>query len=78
MSDLEKAESILREYKQEHIIKLIEKLDEEKKNELVGQILKIDFNQIHELYENTKKQIEFKEKKIEPISYTQDQREHLN
>ncbi|MBQ3414010.1 MAG: UTP--glucose-1-phosphate uridylyltransferase [Clostridia bacterium] len=69
MSDLEKAESILREYKQEHIIKLIEKLDEEKKNELVGQILKIDFNQIHELYENTKKQIEFKEKKIEPISY---------
>ena len=69
MSDLEKAKSILKEYKQEHIIKLLGKLNEEKQNELVGQILKIDFNQIHELYENTKKQIEFKEKKIEPIKY---------
>ena len=69
MKDLEKAKDILNEYNQEHIIKLLEKLDEEKQSELAEQILKIDFHQIYELYENTKKEIEFKEKKIEPIDY---------
>ena len=69
MKDFEKAIDILKEYNQEHIIKLLETLDEEKQNELVEQILKIDFHQINELYENTKKEVEFKEKKIEPISY---------
>jgi len=69
MKDFEKAIDILKEYNQEHIIKLLETLDEEKQNELIEQILKIDFHQINELYENTKKEVEFKEKKIEPISY---------
>ena len=69
MKDFEKAIDILKEYHQEHIIKLLETLDEEKQNELIEQILKIDFHQINELYENTKKEVEFKEKKIEPISY---------
>lgn len=69
MKDLEKTKELLKEYKQEHIIKLLEKLDEEKQSELIEQISKIDFHQIMELYENTKKEIEFKEKKIEPIKY---------
>lgn len=69
MRDLEKAKDILKEYHQEHIIKVLDKLDEIKQNELAQQILDIDFHQIMELYDNTKKEIEFKENKIEPIKY---------
>ena len=47
MKDFEKAIDILKEYNQEHIIKLLETLDEEKQNELIEQILKIDFHQIN-------------------------------
>ena len=60
---------ILKMYNQEHIIKLIEKLDEDKKQALVEQIGKIDFHQLKELYDNTKKEIEIKENKIEPLPY---------
>ena len=60
---------ILRMYNQEHIIKLLEKLDEDKKQALVEQISKIDFHQLKELYDNTKKEIEIKENKIEPLPY---------
>lgn len=60
---------ILREYNQDHIIRLLEKLDEEKKQELTKQIQGIDFHQIMELYNNTKKEIKFKESKIEPLKY---------
>ena len=60
---------ILRIYNQEHIINLIEKLDEDKKQALVEQISKIDFHQLKELYDNTKKEIEIKENKIEPLPY---------
>lgn len=69
MRDIEKAKDILKEYHQEHIIKVLDKLDEIKQNELAQQILNIDFHQIMELYDNTKKEIEFKENKIEPIKY---------
>lgn len=60
---------ILKEYNQEHIIKILEKLDEKKQSELIKQVQTIDFHQIMELYNNTKKEIEFKESKIEPIKY---------
>ena len=60
---------ILKIYNQEHIIKLLEKLDENKKQALVEQISKIDFHQLKELYDNTKKEIEIKENKIEPLPY---------
>lgn len=59
----------LKEYNQDHIIRLIEKLDEEKQNRLIKQIQSIDLHQIMELYNNTKKEIEFKESKIEPLKY---------
>ena len=61
--------NILKIYNQEHIINLLNKLDEQKKRELVDQISKIDFHQIMELYDNTKKKIEIKENKIEAIEY---------
>ena len=60
---------LLKSYNQEHIIKLLEKLDKEKQDELIKQIQKIDLHQITELYNNTKKEIEFKEGKIEPLKY---------
>ena len=60
---------ILKMYNQDHIIKLIEKLDEDKKQALIEQISKIDFHQLKKLYDNTKKEIEIKENKIEPLPY---------
>ena len=60
---------MLESYNQNHIINLLKNLDEVKKQELLDQIEKIDFHQVMELYDNTKKEIEIKESKIEPISY---------
>ena len=59
----------LEKYDQYHIIELLDKIDENKKSELIDQIKNIDFQQITELYENTKKEIEFQEKVIEPIKF---------
>ena len=69
MDKMQDAINILKEYKQEHIIKLLEKLDDETRERLIKQINSIDFHQITELYNNTKREIEFKESKIEPLKY---------
>ena len=69
MDKKQEAIDILKEYDQEHIIRLLEKLDSKKQEELIEQIQKIDFHQMMELYQNTKKEIEFKESKIEPLKY---------
>lgn len=60
---------ILEEYNQHHIINLLSKLEEKEREELIEQINNIDFDQIMELYDNTKKEIEIKENKIESTSY---------
>ena len=69
MDKNEEVIQLLKTYNQEHIIKLLNKLEENKKQELIEQINNIDFHQILELYENTKKEIEIKENKIEAIEY---------
>ena len=69
MDKLQDTIDILKEYKQDHIIKLLKKLNEKQQDELIKQINSIDFHQIMELYHNTKKAIEFKESKIEPLKY---------
>ena len=69
MDKKKEAIEVLKEYEQNHIIKLLDKLDEQQQEELIEQINKIDFHQIMELYNNTKKEIEFKESKIEPLKY---------
>ena len=61
--------NMLKMYNQEHIINLLNKLDEQKKWDLIDQISKIDFHQIMELYDHTKKKVEIKENKIEAIKY---------
>ena len=69
MDKTQDVEELLKSYNQTHIIDLLNKLDEDKKQELIEQINKIDLHQIMELYENTKKHAEFKENKIEAITY---------
>ncbi len=60
---------LLKTYDQEHIIKLLNKLEGKEKQNLIEQIEKIDFHQIMELYDNTKKELKIKENKIENIAY---------
>lgn len=62
-----KAKLILRRYKQEHIIKHMERLNKEDKDKLVSQILSIDFEEVKELYDKAKSKVEKKDIKIEPI-----------
>lgn len=69
MNEIEKAKDILKQYNQEHVVKLFDKINEEKQAELAKQVLNIDFHKITELYENTKKEIELKDKTITPIGY---------
>ena len=69
MNKVQDTIDLLKTYNQEHIIRLLEKLDGEKKQALIDQISKIDFHQLKELYDNTKKEIEIKENKIEPLPY---------
>lgn len=66
----EAALKCLKKYGQEHILNNYEKLSEESKAKLLNQILTIDFNQIMELYNETKKEINFVNDIIEPIDYT--------
>ena len=60
---------LLKKYNQEHIIEFLDKLDDEKSEQLIKQIQKIDLHQITELYNSTKKPVEFKESKIEALKY---------
>lgn len=84
MNKMHNAINILEKYNQEHIIKLLEELGEKEQKELIDQIERIDFQQISELYKNTKKEIRFKESKIEPLKYvdkaklTTEQKEELD
>ena len=60
---------ILKKYDQEHLLIKYEQMSKEDQEYLLNQILDIDFDQIMSLYENTKKEIELGNDKIEPISY---------
>ena len=63
----DEAKKILEKYHQEHILKSYERLNDTDKEKLLDQILRIDFEQILNLYEKTKEKIEFKDSRIEPI-----------
>mgnify|MGYP000737904432 CR=1 FL=1 len=66
---LEKVKTILEKNGQTHLLSAFDKLDDNKKEILLNQILGIDFDLMENLYENTKKEIELGDVKIEPISY---------
>ncbi len=59
----------LKKYGQEHLLNGYINLDETKQKKLLEQLNKIDFNLINCLYENTKKEIDLGNSKIEPIEY---------
>lgn len=69
MDKIKETFALLKMYRQEHIIKLLNQLEGKEKEELLEQINKIDFHQIIELYEDTKREIKIKENKIENVSY---------
>lgn len=60
---------ILRKYKQEHLINLLNNLDEKKSEELIEQISHIDLDMIMKLYKTTQNKFEKKNSKIEYIEY---------
>ena len=59
----------LKKYDQSHLLNFYEELGNEQKEKLINQIENIDFEQIKNLYENTKHKIKFGDSKIEPITY---------
>lgn len=65
-----KAIEILEKYNQHHIIEHQKKLNETDKEKLINQIKEIDFEEITNLYENTKIKREKKKAKIEPLQTT--------
>lgn len=67
--ELEKVQEKLKKYNQEHLLNGYEKLSDTKKQILLEQINNLDFEQILELYENTKKEINFENTKITHMEY---------
>lgn len=63
------AQEILAKYGQEHILKFYNELSKEEQNQLLDEILTMDFKQIEELYESTKTKPNFENTKIEPIEH---------
>ena len=66
---LNQAKAILKKYNQEQLLEEYEKLDDVKKNELLDQILNIDFDLIKSLYEGTNDKAKKEDEKIEPLDY---------
>ena len=69
INNYEKAKAIVKKYNQEHLLSFYEDLDTDEKNFLVNQICSINFEQIFNLYENSKKDEVIPHNLIEPLPY---------
>lgn len=67
MEDKEKAINLLKKYNQQKVLK---KLQENNNSELIEQILNINFKKVEECIQKIGKKEEFKNDKIESITYT--------
>lgn len=67
--DLNMAKEILKKYNQEHLLICYDDLSDEKKNLLLEQISKIDFDLMNTLYENAKNPVASENAEISPIPY---------
>ena len=67
--NLTKAKKILSKYHQEHLMTFYNELSDSKKKSLINQILNIDFEQIHTLYENSNKIDDSSNDIISPLPY---------
>lgn len=65
MEKIEQAKAKLRQYKQEHIVKILDKIKGKKQEELIEQIINFDFEQIDRIYKNKDNKENIS--KIEPI-----------
>lgn len=65
----ELVENKLKKYKQEHILEVMNKLEDEQKRVIINQVLQIDFDKITKLYEDTKINQEVNQSEITPIDY---------
>ena len=68
MEKLKEVENILKKYNQEHILAFLNDLEDNEKQELINQILEIDFEKMNKLYLSTKGYNEFAQGKITPIN----------
>jgi len=63
-----KAKEILKQYKQEHIIEVINKSNMIIKDKLINQVLNIDFEELKALYEKTFEDIYVDLEELQPIA----------
>lgn len=70
MSDkLTKAKEILKKYHQEHLLYFYDEISENEKEILLNQIIKIDFDEILNLYENSKQNTKLDISKVSPLPH---------
>ena len=69
-NELDLIQKKLKKYNQEHLLLFYNKMNEAEKENLLNQIKNIDFDLVNELYENTKKPLNFENVTIEPIEHT--------
>lgn len=67
----QKAISILKQYNQEQVIDILEKMPTKYQDNLITQILKLDFKEIDNLYRELKNGYKEDLKTIEPVKYTE-------
>ena len=67
---LSEVKKILSKYSQEHLIQFYSELTEKQKSDLLNQILKIDFEEILNLYEEAKLEVLNSTENIEPLDYS--------
>lgn len=65
----EEAKKLVTSYGQEHLLKFYDKLTKEDQEELLDQILSIDFDLMKKLYEDACKPLDLKDVTVEPIDY---------
>lgn len=65
----EKAKELVSQYGQEHLLMFYDELDEIKKEELLDQIISINFELMNKLYERAKTEVDLEDVTIEPIDY---------
>ena len=64
-----KVREILAKFDQEHLLQKYDEMSVERKNQLLDQILRINFEQIQNLYKKTKEKPKFENDRIEPIAF---------
>ena len=67
-------ENVLKKYNQEHIIKLLNRLNGDEKDKLIRQVEKINFEQLEDLYKNARHELKIDENSISAIKYLDKQK----